>query len=774
LRRSRVISSLLGLTFLTGAAACQPDGGLVDVPAEGPTPPESPAAPIEEAPAFLAIPRAGGAGTGSASVGNVGLIRQMLSQAQSTAAATDAFDPEGSFYLAVHRRELGKRWFLSAYLKQFFPGAVVAGAARSLGTRVVSFKIQNDKLFVFDVDDRKRASDTFTQDVIVDAYPLVDPARVGASKLKDYVLVDPAAGLNQYGVVDDAFGSGYLGFNRFVVELAFSQRFRQLKDGATFEQAFTGYTEAPRFNPEGVESNYFRASGVLGLALRRYAEGEGFVAQELGPEPLFFEAETKLVPNQGTVQELAAHWNVRPGMKPIRWLISPLVKQAGQRPDLQALGIDMVAVVKAGIESWNTAFGFPVLEAQMADPGDSFADDDKNYFIWDASPAVGFAFANFRVNPNTGEIRGASIYFPELFIDVALDWFEPDAPAEPGSAPVARPATKRPALTWQPFPGRPLCTLTPSPLAKLREQLPLGEGLPGSRKERVEKALISTVAHEIGHTLGLRHNFKGSLLPPSSSVMDYMADPLAAAAAIPGDYDVAAIRHLYGGGPRPTQPFCTDYDIVGDPLCAQFDEGADPLREHWAPLYQLVTRFYLSTGRDIGQQASDLLMDAVVGFAQRGATPDERLAAWNILVADIRVPVAPRLVEGIPTFADAANYLSRGLFTRLVPDETRPPPETYEGTPVPLPPLDPVVGGLLRDELRGNLLNLDGFRSFQTRRFSVDALKTWQSLPAYDVLREARVALVPAAEPPPPADQQALIEDLLARIQRAVTPYFNQ
>jgi hypothetical protein len=769
LRRSHVFSSLLGLTFLTGGAACQPDGGLVDVPAEAPTPAESPAAPIEEAPAFLAVPRADGAGTGLASVG---LVRQMLSQAQSTAAATDAFDPEGSFYLAVHRRELGKRWFLSAYLKQFFPGAVVAGAARSLGIRVVSFKVQNDKLFVFDVDDRKQASDTFKQDVIVDAYPLVDPARIGASKLKDYVLVDPAAGLNQYGVVDDAFGPHFLGLNRFVVELAFSQRFRQLKDGATFEQAFTGYTEKPRFNDQGVESNFFRASGVLGLALRRYAEGEGFVAQELGPGPLYFSHKPRLVPNEGTVQELAAHWNVRPGMKPIRWLISPLVKQAGQRPDLQALGIDLVAVVKAGIESWNTAFGFPVLEAQMADPGDSFADDDKNYLIWDASPAPGYAFGNFRVNPNTGEIRGATVYFPEGFVDVALDSFEPDAPAEPAAAPVARPATSRPALAWQPFPSRPLCALAPSPLAKLREQLPLGEGLPGSRKERVEKALISTVAHEIGHTLGLRHNFKGSLLPPSSSVMDYLADPVAAAAAIPGDYDVAAIRHLYGGGPRPTQPFCTDDDVLGDPRCARFDEGADPLRQLWGPLYQLVTRFYLGTGRAIGQQLSDELMDEVMRFAQRAATPADRLAAWDILAADIRVPVAPELVQGIPTYADAANYLSRGLFARLVPDETR-PPETYDGTPVPLPPLDPVVGGLLRDELRGNLLNLDGFRSFQTRRSSVDALKIWQTLPAYEVLREARLALVPPAEPPLPADQQALTEDLLARIQRAVTPYFN-
>ena len=769
LRPSRVISSLLGLTLLVGGLACRSDADLVEVPApvpESTAPAGPPAAPIEEAPPFLAIPRAG--------VGNVELVRQMLAQAQSSAAAVEAFDPQGNFYLAVHRRELGKRWFLSAYMKQFFPGAVLAGASASLGTRVVSFKIQNDKLFVFDVDDRKQASDTFNQDVIVDAYPLVDPARVGASKLKDYVLVDPAAGLNQFGVVDDGFGSGYLGFNRFVVELAFNQRFRQLKDGAMFEQAFTGYTQQPRLNEEGVEANYFRASGVLGLALRRYAEGEGFQPRPLDPGPLYFSAYPRLVPNQGTVEELVAHWNIRPGMKPIRWLISPLVKQASQRPELRQLGIDLAEVVKAGIESWNTAFGFPALEARMADPDDSFADDDKNYFVWDVDPSVGFAFADFRVNPNTGEIRGASVYFNDGFVDRALDSFDPDRPAEPAEAPVARPVTRRPALAWQPFPRRPLCNLTPSPLRQLRQKLPLGEGLPATRKERIEKALALTVAHEIGHTLGLRHNFKGSLLPPTSSVMEYTSDPQSAAAAIPGAYDVAAIRHLYGGGPRPTQPFCTDDHLVGDPLCAHFDEGADPLREFWGPIYEQFTRLYLSTGNELGALASGVLMDFVVGFAQRAATPAERLAAWNILVADIRVPVAPARLTTFPSYADAANDLARGLFTRLVPDATRPPPRTWNGIPVPLPPLDPVVGGLLRDELRGNLLNLDGFRSFPTRRLSVDALKTWQTLPAFEVLREARVALVPPAEPPLPGDQQALVEDLLARIQRAVTPYFNQ
>ena len=56
----------------------------------------------------------------------------------------------------------------------------------------------------------------------------------------------------------------------------------------------------------------------------------------------------------------------------------------------------------------------------------------------------------------------------------------------------------------------------------------------------------------------------------------------------------------------------------------------------------------------------------------------------------------------------------------------------------------------------------------------MDSLKTWQTLAAFNVLREARVALEPPAEPPLPPEQQALVEDLLARIQQAVTPYFNK
>src|SRR5512147_1483421 len=38
------------------------------------------------------------------------------------------------FYLAISKKELGKQWFLSGYMRQSYPLPIDTGAARSLGT----------------------------------------------------------------------------------------------------------------------------------------------------------------------------------------------------------------------------------------------------------------------------------------------------------------------------------------------------------------------------------------------------------------------------------------------------------------------------------------------------------------------------------------------------------------------------------------------------------------------------------------------------------------
>src|SRR5262249_33092799 len=139
--------------------------------------------------------------------------------------------------------------------------------------------------------------------------------------------------------------------------------------------------------------------------------------------------------------------------------------------------------------------------------------------------------------------------------------------------------------------------------------------------ELIGQAIKETVMHEVGHTLGLRHNFKASTMLPNDklhdtsitrkqglvgSVMDYRPVNLAPKDVKQGDYctttlgpyDNWAIEYAYNrlaGGTEgeleelqkiaakcaePGLDYATDEDMYGsaDPLVHTWDLGADPMK----------------------------------------------------------------------------------------------------------------------------------------------------------------------------------------------------
>ncbi len=132
------------------------------------------------------------------------------------------------------------------------------------------------------------------------------------------------------------------------------------------------------------------------------------------------------------------------------------------------------------------------------------------------------------------------------------------------------------------------------------------DGLP---EKFVAQVIKEIVTHEVGHTLGLRHNFKASTWksledinkdagePQVGSVMDYNPLNLAPEGAEQGDwvtpvigpYDYWAIEYGYTADDKKLPEiagrvaeaglqFATDEDAAGpDPLVRRFDLGSDPI-----------------------------------------------------------------------------------------------------------------------------------------------------------------------------------------------------
>ena len=143
-----------------------------------------------------------------------------------------------------------------------------------------------------------------------------------------------------------------------------------------------------------------------------------------------------------------------------------------------------------------------------------------------------------------------------------------------------------------------------------------GSDYVGAQEEMILQGLKGTVMHEVGHTLGLRHNFKGSTWLELSelnkkqaneallaSVMDYDSVNIVPSSQEQGDYfttnigpyDMWAIEYGYkplngdeqqelakiaARSGHPELAYATDEDTRGidcDPLSNRWDLGKDPL-----------------------------------------------------------------------------------------------------------------------------------------------------------------------------------------------------
>jgi hypothetical protein len=703
--------------------------------------------PLSTGEAFVAIPRS----------------------ASGPSFATGQVSPDGSeFYLALKRSELGQRYFFSATVTQYVEhfldlGIVQWGLPAPLVTAIVTFQIHDGRLYVVDASKFYDFSDTLDPTVVIDSYAIVDdPTFDRMEGHEGYVLIDPAGGYRlRYADIAPLlpFGSVLCPTcaDRFTIDLSFAQNFRKTTDGVLFDQVFSGTVSAQL----GQRKSDVKASGTLGISLHRHSEGAGFTPSYPASRPYFFVSNFVPIPNASAFALPLLKWNIHPGMSPIRWIVSD---EVNRDPFSTAQGglYDIAGALQQGIEDWNAAFGFPVFQASIGPIADAMADDTVSKLVWDVDSVTPFSFMSATFNPDTGEIRAGYVYVPQTVVALS------DAVASVDGLALARlEAALRltaPLPAWAERSSLIGCILPihgAGGLAGALDAAPRAPIFSGTKKELVEGVIRTFARHESGHALGLRHNFEGSLsIGPgtlSSSIMDYptFEDGAELARSGPGAYDAAVVRFLYGLGPEPaSMAFCTDEDLSGpDPNCNQWDRGSDPLHDWFASNYNdLLAGTPLSGTPVVFGQDLDYFLNRVLQYVRAGADLTTRSDAWDIAFSPARTP------EG--------DALAQHIFARLYLDTP-----DLRGFIVNDPPSDVTVAAVIPD-LEKTLVDADHIRSYATRRTCVDALKHVQLVEALEALRAARDAIA-ASRATLSGDDAVLTDDLLARIDAAIQPYFR-
>ena len=357
--------------------------------------------------------------------------------------------------------------------------------------------------------------------------------------------------------------------------------------------------------------------------------------------------------------------SLSPPKKQIVWYIEETVPEK-YRP-----------AVEEGILEWNKAFekiGFrnAIAVRWQTEGRDDFDPEDINYctFRWGTADGAG-AYSGLRSNPLTGEMIDGDVVFDDGLVRfwkqeyAYLTGAAPSAAGDHARLPLAMGEVISPIMAAKKGFGLPLppaavrsatAALLPgveavpastgAALLRLRRQMLTGQFAgcqisAGLRSELGMAALalaatggdgpddrVSEVAlgqlikyvvmHEVGHSLGLRHNFHASTMltadqindpaitrvkGQSGSVMDYNPLNIAPKGQKQGDYttttigpyDYWAIEYAYkpiqgneeselktiaARSPNPDLVYATDEDMYldNDPLVNTFDLGSDPTR----------------------------------------------------------------------------------------------------------------------------------------------------------------------------------------------------
>jgi hypothetical protein len=371
----------------------------------------------------------------------------------------------------------------------------------------------------------------------------------------------------------------------------------------------------------------------------------------------FFELHPQIEPNTGRTSSRISLFDIR---KPV------VIHYSANTP------AEYESAVRDGILYWNRAFGREVLKAEKAPEGVTAPNARLNLIQWVPWDSAGFAYADIIIDPRSGSAQRGQTYLTSTFAINGRSRARALLRNLRTTAAEPKPTAPKPSLdgtTIQPtaatdtplFANARACQSDPAEFAEsfatgLEAALADPRLNDAAVKRLAGDYLREVVAHEVGHMLGLRHNFAGSLSStlshkelsdwfksyiaddqtklhadriPSSSVMDYIELRASVYAGwkirkttevLP--YDLAAIRWGYSNSNEVADKhmlFATDQDIEKYGDVDRFDSGVEP-----------VVSAYASIGEELKNLPNSLIEQFIAAKAPRDPRDKRPLDQLNL------------------------------------------------------------------------------------------------------------------------------------------------
>ncbi len=570
-------------------------------------------------------------------------------------------------HVVIKKSALAKEFLLSVNLLSQTPTPMFS----SLQSRVVSFVLRDGKVYLLDVTKNNNVGNNqnISQALLIAEFNVL-------SETEKNLEIDFNSGMSQIFVGGDMFGSDDPGFNGADFKLNKLDVRLSYLDEVTLNQSALFIRQVAQV--EGADS----ATAVeVRYQIKPYNPDPGFVPrQSPGFDKVgFFEANPLLL-FDGSSRVYAMKWNEK---KSIQFAISANTPMKYRK------------LIRSALLYWNKILGENAVEVvQLQDSSLTAPHFDLNIIQWADWDAAGYAFADAHVDPRSGEVTSAQIFLPSAF-------FIANVPKR-----LRLLGTARKKISLYGFKSARLCNRDVLKDLAGREQSE--EATPRAMEKAVFDYVYETVAHELGHVLGLRHNFAGSLaanydykdrkklilsyyknekapegIVASNSVMDYSRfeesswnGDLLQNGAKALAYDEMAINFLYKNSSLPkVRPFfCTDSDIQTYADCNMSDAGRSIVSGasgahlfNFDSLAAILVNVYIKQSKEAEEKAQILIpvADVDLNAAKMAESLSIDLAKLVSLLSDktkliaIRSQFQPVISTMLPQIETAEkNYLA--------------------------------------------------------------------------------------------------------------------